>query len=65
MNRPRVRALHEVDAHVITSEGGWRHVTPSVELGVGFRPPRPRGQAALRLLDDAVAKVKAQIEETR
>ena len=64
MNRPRVTAQHEVepiDQRALCSPHVY--TTPGVEVSVSF--DLHDHEAALKVLERAVADVRAQIEETK
>lgn len=63
MSRPRVTARHVIDARTQQALCQLPHKTPGVHVDVTF--DLHDHEAALAALDEAVARVRAQIEETR
>ena len=63
MNRPRVTATYESPAETLQSHGGRQWTPPDVLVSVSF--DLHDHEAALKVLERAVADVRAQIEETK
>lgn len=61
--RPRVHAAHETDGIEYRRADGYTYSSPAITLEVTF--DLHDHDAALNLLDNAVANVKAQIEDTK
>lgn len=61
--RPRVEAACEIDGIEYSTTNGYTYSSPAITLEVSF--DLHDHDTALNLLDNAVAGVKAQIEDTK